>query len=55
MEQSKLNEILENHKLWLEGNGGRLADLREADLREADLTGANLEGVNLEGAKLKWD
>ena len=48
MEQSKLNEILENHKLWLEGNGGRGANLKKADLTRAYLKGANLIGANLD-------
>ena len=52
MEQSKLNEILENHKLWLEGNGGRGANLKKADLTRAYLKGANLEEANLEDADL---
>ena len=38
MEKAKLDEILANHKKWLEGNGGE-----RADLRYADLSGANLD------------
>ena len=44
MEQSKLNEILEKHKHWVNGdcNGWweMKANLRGADLREANLYGA---------------
>ena len=47
-----LNKILEDHKAWLEGLGGKRADLSNADLREADLYRADLSGANLRGAKL---
>ena len=61
----KLNEILKEHRQWLEGDGGgeranlRDADLRDAnllraDLRDADLRDANLRGADLRGADL-WD
>ena len=59
MEASKLKEILEKHKMWLNGEeGGERANLRGADLREADLRGANLNGAylrwaNLSGADLR--
>ena len=36
----KLNEILAAHKLWLNNEGGSLANLRWADLRWANLSGA---------------
>ena len=67
METSVLNQILEQHKLWLDGNGGKRADLRganleganlrranltDANLNRADLRGANLEGANLNRANL---
>ena len=66
MEQSKLNEILENHKHWInedcEGwqemranlSGANLsgANLRGAILRGANLYGADLYGANLSGADL---
>ena len=66
--KKKLEEILEQHKTWLHGEGGeranlyganlrganlRGADLREADLREANLYGADLYGANLRGANLR--
>lgn len=52
-----INEILKNHRLWLNGQGGERADLREADLRgaclfKADLFGADLRGADLRGADL---
>lgn len=45
MQQSELQGILEDHKLWLFRCGGRVADLRGADLREADLRKADLQGA----------
>ena len=64
MEASKLKEILDQHKIWIESNGvqGKCADLENAylcgaNLINADLEGAilciaNLQGANLRGAKL---
>ena len=64
MEASKLKEILDQHKIWIESNGvqGKCADLENANLEGADLTHADLEGAilciakltgaNLNGAKL---
>ena len=43
MTQDKLNEILELHKKWMDGEaGGIRADLRGANLRDVDLRYANL-------------
>ncbi len=42
-----LKEKLEAHILWLEGTGGKKADLYEADLSGANLSGADLSGANL--------
>ena len=62
-----LKKILDEHLLWLNGEGGSRADLRganlfganlsDADLRganlsDADLPGADLSGANLRGADL---
>ena len=47
-----LKKILDEHLLWLNGEGGSRADLRNADLSNADLFGANLRGANLRGADL---
>ena len=52
MESSKLNEILDQHQLWLDGKGGSCANLRDADLMGANLKDANLRGANLRGANL---
>ena len=52
MEASELNEILEQHRLWLNGKGGKCANLKDADLGGANLTGANLTGANLSLANL---
>ena len=47
-----LKKILDEHLLWLNGEGGSRADLRDADLRDADLSGADLSFANLRGADL---
>lgn len=53
METSKLKEILEKHKMWLNGEeGGEKANLKETDLRRVDLNGADLRGADLIGADL---
>lgn len=64
MEREKLNEILENHKLWLNNEGGACADLKDTDLKGIDLRGADLRyahlryadlrGTDLRGADLKY-
>ena len=53
MTQEEFNAILENHKKWLEGNGGERANLKGADLRDAHLYGADLRGAHLCGADLR--
>ena len=62
MEASKLKEILEQHKLWVDGKGGKRAlleganlggaDLGSADLRDANFTRANLTRAKLTGTIL---
>ena len=47
MEASELNSILEQHRLWIDGKGGKRANLCGADLRDANLTDANLMGADL--------
>ena len=47
-----LKKILDEHLLWLNGEGGSRADLFGANLRCADLRCANLSGANLRGANL---
>ena len=47
-----LKKILDEHLLWLNGEGGSRANLRGADLRGADLFGANLSDANLSDANL---
>lgn len=49
--RNELDEILEKHKKWLNGNGGKQANLSNANLRDADLRGAGLRGVDLYNAK----
>ena len=48
-----LKKILEEHLLWLNGKGGRRANLRGADLFGANLRGADLSGANLCDADLR--
>ncbi len=55
MEASKLNEILDQHRLWIETKGkqGNFASLEYANLWGANLIGANLERANLRDANLR--
>jgi hypothetical protein len=53
MEKEKLDKILENHKLWLNNEGGACADLRGIDLRGIDLRYANLRNTDLYSANLR--
>ena len=51
--QKELNEILDLHKKWLNGeDGGKCADLRYADLSNTDLSNADLIYANLSDANL---
>jgi hypothetical protein len=54
MEASKLKDILEQHKLWLDTNGklGERAYLADANLMDANLMDANLTNANLMDANL---
>jgi uncharacterized protein YjbI with pentapeptide repeats len=54
MEASKLKDILDQHKLWIDANGkgGKRADLEDANLTGANLRDVNLSGANLGGANL---
>jgi len=63
MEQEKLSEILELHRLWLKGDKRGIQanflcknlkgiHLQGADLREANLIGACLSDTDLQGADL---
>jgi len=53
MNANDLKSILEQHRLWVEGNGGKRANLRAADLQWADLQKANLQSADLQGADLQ--
>ena len=52
MDANELREILDAHKLWLEGKGGKRANLTRANLRGADLSCADLRGADLSCADL---
>ena len=47
MNKKQIQQILADHLLWLQGKGGRRADLAGASLTRADLAGANLSMANL--------
>jgi len=55
MKSTKLQQILNDHKLWLDSNGerGARAYFENADLKNADLRNANLYKANLGNAVLK--
>jgi hypothetical protein len=53
MNSNELQKILDNHKLWINEEGGERADLQEADLRWANLQRANLRWANLQRADLQ--
>ena len=48
-----LKKILDEHLLWLNGEGGSRANLSNADLRGANLRGANLSNADLRCANLR--
>lgn len=53
-----LKKILDEHLLWLNGEGGSRANLSNADLSGANLSCANLSNANLSGASMDqmiWD
>jgi hypothetical protein len=52
MSKEELLVTLDNHKKWIDGDGGARANLRDANLRGANLSGANLSSANLSGANL---
>ena len=55
MTQEELNNVLELHKKWLNGEkGGVRADLSDADLSVAYLSGADLRDADLRYADLRW-
>lgn len=51
---NKLKEMLYNHELWLNCQGGKKIDLSNADLRYANLNNADLSGANLSNADLSY-
>lgn len=55
MDRNELDQVLENHRLWLEEEHGwgECANLSEVNLQGADLSGADLRGANLQGANLQ--
>ena len=49
-----LQEVLSAHLKWINGDGGKRADLSGANLSDANLRGANLRGADLRGADLSY-
>ena len=53
MNKEKIQNILEEHKKFLEGKGGKKADFSGVDLKNTDLMFVRLENANLENANLR--
>jgi len=54
MDQVQINQILEDHQVWLNDNTkGKRADLQEADLYRENFRGANLQEANFHKANLQ--
>lgn len=54
MNAMELREILEQHRLWLDGEGGKRADLRGADLTHVDLSNVDLTYADLSYTDLSY-
>ena len=52
--REELNKILKEHELWLEGEGGKCADLSNVDLRYTDLRYTNLSNADLRYTNLSY-
>ena len=52
MDKEKLQKILDEHKKWLNNEGGKRANLRNADLSDANLCNADLSDADLRYADL---
>ena len=52
MTKEELADVLAEHKSWIEGKGGRRANLARANLARANLDGASLVGASLDHARL---
>lgn len=53
MNAKEMKAVLEEHKKYLAGKGGKHANLQGANLKGASLQGASLQGANLRGADLR--
>lgn len=54
MNAMELREILEQHRLWLNDEGGKRADLHDADLTHVDLSHVDLKYADLSYADLSY-
>lgn len=52
MKQEELDKIIADHECWVEGKGGRRADLHGVDLSDMHVRGV-LRGADLRGARLR--
>lgn len=48
-----IKKIIEDHRIWVAGDGGERANLRGANLRDANLRLADLSYADLRGSGLK--
>lgn len=53
MTQEELDKVLANHKLWINRNGGKCANLSGANLSGYDLIDANMRGTNMIDADMR--
>ena len=53
MDKNEIRKIREQHRLWINGNGGERINLHSVDLCNADLHEANLRSANLDNADLR--
>ena len=51
--QEELHKILKEHELWLKGEGGKRANLKDIDLSYSNLKNANLKNANLSNTDLR--
>lgn len=52
MTREELRKVLDGHKKWLNGEGGKRADLSIANMHRADLRHVDLRHVDMRGANI---
>jgi hypothetical protein len=53
MTADQIAAAITDHKLWLEGKGGKCANMQRANMRGAFMRGANMRGANMQGADMR--